>query len=180
MRAVRTVIRDPIAGSGYRSRAAHRVTPGRLSGCHGPPRTLPIRLAGQGRVRWAAVRAIREECQNLPDRPWLADERNAPDVAAAPRDLSGNFSSHPRHQFCPGNSGSVLSAGLVTSVAAACLRRSPGGGGRYPTQRSPSRQSEAASPRISAHGAEKSRARGGHTVLFRASSNGYRAGTPKW
>ena len=40
-----------------------------------------------GRRDWWWLERFAEVCENLPDRPWLCDERNQPDVAAAHRAL---------------------------------------------------------------------------------------------
>jgi len=74
------------------------------------------RRAGRTLERFAEMR------KNLPDRPWLGDERDQPDVAAAVWALKRKLLPHPRHQFCPCNPRRIVGAGLwgrVIRVAAA-------------------------------------------------------------
>ena len=54
----------------------------------------PGRRDGGRRERFAEVR------ENLPNRPWIRDERNQPDVAATVGALERKLISHPRP---PGN-----------------------------------------------------------------------------
>jgi hypothetical protein len=49
----------PVRGCGCRSRVVRLSVPERLPGRHGPARALPSRLAGHGRERGAAARAVR-------------------------------------------------------------------------------------------------------------------------
>ena len=60
------------------------------------------RRATSGRHRrW--FERFAEMCQDLPDRSGLGDERDEPDVAAAPRALERKLLPHPGHEFRPGN-----------------------------------------------------------------------------
>ena len=54
--------------------------------------------------------------EDLPDRPWLRDEGNEPDVAAAVRALERKLLTHPGHQLGPGNPGGVVRAGLLIRI----------------------------------------------------------------
>ena len=40
-----------------------------------------------------------EVCQDLPNRPWLDDERDQPDVATTPRARKRKLLAHPSHEF---------------------------------------------------------------------------------
>jgi len=37
--------------------------------------------------------------EDLPDRPWLGDERDQPDIATTPRALQRKLLPHPSHEF---------------------------------------------------------------------------------
>ena len=62
-----------------------------------------------------------EVCQELPDRRWVGDERDQPDVAAARWALQGKLFSHPRHELGPRNPRRVVRAGLLIHVTAASV-----------------------------------------------------------
>ena len=74
-----------------------------------------------------------EVCENLPDRPRLCDERDQPDVAAAPRALERKLLPYPRHELGPRNPRRVVRAGLsmrvtTASCGATVVRMSAGRG----------------------------------------------------
>ena len=54
--------------------------------------------------------------QDLPDRPWLRDERDQPNVPAAVRALKRKLLPHPRHEFRPRNPRRVVRAWLLRRV----------------------------------------------------------------
>ena len=60
-----------------------------------------------------------EVCENLPDRPWLCDERDQPDVAAARWALKRKLLPYPRHELGPRNPRRVVRAGLSMRVTTA-------------------------------------------------------------
>jgi hypothetical protein len=41
--------------------------------------------------------------KDLSDQPWLRDERDQPNIAAAVGALKAKLLTHPRQQFRPGN-----------------------------------------------------------------------------
>ncbi len=51
-------------------------------GRRGPARFRPSRQASPSGRDWGGPERFAEVGQNLPDRPWLRDERDQPDVAA--------------------------------------------------------------------------------------------------
>ena len=51
--------------------------------------------------------------QDLPDRPWLRDERDQPDVAAAVRALEPKILTHPGQEFRPRNPRGVVRSRFV-------------------------------------------------------------------
>ena len=62
-----------------------------------------------GTVFWAGILThLGEPLEPLPISPWLGDEGDEPDVAAARRALERKLLPHPRHQFRPGNPGGVV------------------------------------------------------------------------
>mgnify|MGYP006919672060 CR=1 FL=1 len=72
--------------------------------------------------RWAAgrrdVRRLERFAkmgQDLPDRPWLRDEGNQPDVTPAIRAPQRKLLPHPRHELGPRNPGGVVRAGAFDS-----------------------------------------------------------------
>ena len=54
--------------------------------------------------------------QDLPNRPWLRDERDEPNVTAAVRALKRKLLPHPRHEFRPRNPRRVVPAWLLRRV----------------------------------------------------------------
>ena len=79
----------------------------------------PVGRWAPARRDWWWLERFAEVCQNLPDRPWLCDERNQPDVAAAVRALERKLLPHPGHEFRPSNPGGVVRAGCLMRVRAA-------------------------------------------------------------
>ena len=59
------------------------------------------RATGGREGRW--LERFAEVCQDLPDQPWIGDERDQPDVAAAGGARKWKLLPHPRHQFRPRN-----------------------------------------------------------------------------
>ena len=57
-------------------------------------------------------------CQDLPNRPWLDDERDQPDVATTPRALQRKLLPHAGHEFGPRDPGGVVRAGVLSRVTA--------------------------------------------------------------
>jgi len=55
-------------------------------------------------------------CKDLPDRPWLGDERDRPDVAATPRALQWKLLAHPGHELGPRNPRRVVRSQLLGRV----------------------------------------------------------------
>jgi hypothetical protein len=78
------------------------------------------------------------------DRPWLRDERDQPDVAAAVRALERKLLPQPRHEFRPGNPGCVVRAGLLLRITTAfrtvTVTPMPAGRGISPLADVPDRQ----------------------------------------
>ncbi len=60
------------------------------------------RWAASGRERRRFDR-FSQMCENLPDRPWLRDERDEPDVTAARWALQRKLLAHPGHELGPGD-----------------------------------------------------------------------------
>jgi len=93
----------------------------------------PVGGRAPGRRDGRRLERLAEVCENLPDRPWLCDERNQPDVAAAHRALERKLLSHPGDEFRPGDPGGVVRPGPRLSVAAAprgvTVARMPAGTG---------------------------------------------------
>ena len=54
--------------------------------------------------------------QDLPNRPWLRDERDEPNVTAAVRALKRKLLPHPRHELGPRNPRRVVRAWLFRRV----------------------------------------------------------------
>ena len=79
----------------------------------------PVGGRSPGRRDWRRLERFAKVCENLPDRPWLRDEGNEPDVATAVRALERKLLAHPGQEFRPGNSRRVVRAGLLIRVAAA-------------------------------------------------------------
>jgi hypothetical protein len=63
----------------------------------------------QGR-RFERFAEVRED---LPDRPWLGNERDESDVAATPRALQRKLLPHPGHEFGPRDPGGVVRSRFV-------------------------------------------------------------------
>ncbi len=104
-RAVRTVASDPVRGCGCRARAARLSVPERLPGrkwtCTSSPQSAGGPRAGDtgGGSSGSPLCMKQHVCQDLPDRPWLGDERDQPDVATTPRALQRKLLAHPGHEF---------------------------------------------------------------------------------
>jgi hypothetical protein len=72
-----------------------------------------------GRHGWRLER-FAEMCQDLPDRPWLGDERHQPDVATTPRALQRKLLPHAGQSFWATTASSLaIFASLADSTALA-------------------------------------------------------------
>ena len=78
----------------------------------GPARALPSRRATGGRDGRRLER-FAQVCQDLPDRPWLGNERDESDVATTPRALQRKLLPHPGHEFGPRDPGGVVGGQFV-------------------------------------------------------------------
>jgi hypothetical protein len=79
------------------------------------PRPLFLRYRRLRRLleRFAEMR------EDFPDRPWLRDEGDQPDVATTRWTLKRELLAHPGHEFRPRNPRRVVRARLLIRVAAA-------------------------------------------------------------
>ena len=97
------------------------------------------------------LQRLAEVCENLPDRPWLRDKGDQPDVTATVWALERELLTRAGHQLCPGNPRGVVRPGLRLSVAAARgmrLARMPTGTGLAPLANIPDRQCRDAPPQL--------------------------------
>ena len=79
----------------------------------------PVGGRASRRSKQRRLRGFAKMGQDLPDRSWLRDERDEPDIAAAVRALKWKLLRHPRHEPGPRNPGGVVRTGLVMRIAAA-------------------------------------------------------------
>ena len=105
--------------------------------------------SGRDRRRFERFAKMRED---FLDRPWLRDERDQPDVAAAVRALERKLLPQPRHEFRPGNPGCVVRAGLLLRITTAfrtvTVTPMPAGRGISPLADVPDRQRRDGPPQL--------------------------------
>ena len=73
----------------------------------------PVGRRATGRRDGRRFEGFAKMGQDLPNRPWLRDERDQPNVATTTGALEWKLLPHPGHQLGPGNPGGVVRAGLL-------------------------------------------------------------------
>jgi hypothetical protein len=69
----------------------------------GLPEFAPVGRRASGRRDGRGPERLAEVCQDLPDGPWVGDERDQPDVTTAVAALEWKLLADPCHQLGPGN-----------------------------------------------------------------------------
>jgi len=72
----------------------------------------PVGRRATGRRDGRRFEGFAKMGQDLPNRPWLRDERDQPNVATTTGALEWKLLPHPGHEFRPRNSRCVVRAGL--------------------------------------------------------------------